>query len=688
MGANTLSSAMLTLFRSGGFNLSGAVYSAPSVGDQRVTFTPSSTAVYLLDISGTGTGGYTLVSSPADEFSSLPSTTTTLAIGGTQTGALQTPDDADAFAVTLVAGYAYQFDALGQGTSAGTLASPTLTLTNSAGNNVAGLSYATPTLGDRRVNFTPNTSAVYVLTVSGSATGTYSLVSAPQDDFSNSISTTAVLSPGGLQTGALQTVSDTDLFAVNLVAGVTYQFDALGAGAGGGTLSGQTLAVYSNSGNNIGGVKYSTPVAGDSRASYTAATTATYFVSVSGTGTGTYTLVTPSANATLNNTDGTSYRFVYTPTATVLKTISQYSGANAAGAVVSTVVNNYDGSTLIYAYNLSSSVSQTTTKFSGTNTSDGSPTGSKLSVVVNNSDKTTLVYAYNPSSTVQQTTNKYSGTDPTSGAPIGSQISAVVNNNDGTTLVYAYNPLSGVKQTTSTYTGTDPSNGAPTGSQVSTVINNTDNTTLVYAYNVSTTITQTVSVWSGTNTASGAPSGQQTALYINYTSGRSAITTNPGLASAQMTYYSGLDGTGSMVSGSGLPSAVAASATAASIDRATFASIGPNEVLDPGFGNHNIQFLLGATNSTLVLHDGGVDQVTGFDPMSDVLDLRAMLAAAHIMLGVGVPSVAGYVTVSDQGTDAVVQFDVSGNSHGSTVAVLHSLGQTVTGIDGLLLRFA
>ncbi len=114
----------------------------------------------------------------------------------------------------------------------------------------------------------------------------------------------------------------------------------------------------------------------------------------------------------------------------------------------------------------------------------------------------------------------------------------------------------------------------------------------------------------------------------------------------------------------------------------------PNLVIDPGAGNHTIQFLGGASGDTLVLHAGGVDQVSGFDPGTDVLDLRSLLAEGNVDLQGNIATLGHYLTVVDQGADALVRFDPSGQGGGATVAVLDGLGNAVTGLETLVAQGA
>jgi hypothetical protein len=106
--------------------------------------------------------------------------------------------------------------------------------------------------------------------------------------------------------------------------------------------------------------------------------------------------------------------------------------------------------------------------------------------------------------------------------------------------------------------------------------------------------------------------------------------------------------------------------------------------IDPGVGNHTIQFIGGASADTLVMHTGGVDQVYGFNPTTDVLDLRSLLSEAGINLSGNIATLSNYLTITDQGADALFSFKPTGSGGGSGVAMLHGLGSTVTNVATLV----
>ena len=122
-------------------------------------------------------------------------------------------------------------------------------------------------------------------------------------DLPNDNSTPGRVAVGGSATGTIGTARDNDRFAVELVAGRTYQFDLTGSPGGGGTLPDTYFrAIYNNDGRYQSGT-YNDDFDGsrDSRVTFTPTASGTYYARVSGdrNETGSYTLsvtdVTPAA---------------------------------------------------------------------------------------------------------------------------------------------------------------------------------------------------------------------------------------------------------------------------------------------------------------------------------------------------------------------------------------------------------
>ena len=334
-----------------------------------------------------------------------------------------------------------------------------------------------------------------------------------------------------------------------------------------------------------------------------------------GTGGSTVLQTTHAFVTAIDNADGTSTRYVVNPSLTVVKSITHFAGPGGTGAVLSDIIDNTNQMSLIYAYNPTATVKQTATQFTGTDPNNGAPAGSKVSVVIDNTDGTSLVYAYNPSSTVTQTTTKFSATNP-DGSSAGTKVSAVVDNTDGSSLVFAYNPTTTVKQVATRFSATDPTNGAPTGVRLSDVVDNTDGTALVYAYNLTSAIKLTASLYSGTDPNNGAPAGNLVSLTVDYTTNQSSVQSFNADGTSSTTYYSGPDGTGTVIPGlSGSAKALAAPISAVSL----------------GVGTAPNQFLAAAPAVT-ILPPAPVPAIIGFDASSNRLDLSVLLASDRVTL--------------------------------------------------------
>ena len=293
------------------------------------------------------------VSEPAGEdFSRAPSTSGRVAVGDTATGRIGSSGDRDWFAVELVAGRTYVIDLRGSPTDDGTLSDPYLRgIYDADGNRI---SHTTNDDGGQgynsRVTFTATESGTHYIAAGAwsSRRGTYEVevtdTSPPETDGSTTNpvipepqeptvefvgpdqdaqqqpqtspsqgeqesvpegdtdlpiddpSTPGRVAVGGSATGAIGTAGDRDWFAVELVAGRTYQFDLEGSPTGGGTLEDPYLCgiliwrgsalQWSETWNNDGGEGL------NSRVVFTPRNTDTYYVEAgaSGSAQGTYTL--------------------------------------------------------------------------------------------------------------------------------------------------------------------------------------------------------------------------------------------------------------------------------------------------------------------------------------------------------------------------------------------------------------
>jgi hypothetical protein len=131
----------------------------------------------------------------------------------------------------------------------------------------------------------------------------------------------------------------------------------------------------------------------------------------------------------------------------------------------------------------------------------------------------------------------------------------------------------------------------------------------------------------------------------------------------------------------GTASGLTFAATATPSPSDSIAISGSGFTVQFGAGYDKLQFLSGSSDETVVLHAGGTDEITGFNPgAGDVLDLRTLIAQSHLDLATVSANIAAYATVSDQGTSADLLFDPSGQGGGTVVAILDNLGSAITSL--------
>jgi len=209
--------------------------------------------------------------------------------GGSVSGAIEVGGDRDWFRVDLAAGQTYTF-ATGPGTT-GEM-DTILSVRDANGTELAFNDDSVGLLSS--ITFTAPSSGTYFLDVGGfsTLTGTYTLSAAasappPPDSVPGDSTTTATVAVGGSTAGEIGAAGDQDWFGVSLVAGQTYRFSTSPA-ASGTTISDANLVL-----RNAGGAQVDVDTTGNTASIlFTAATSGTYFLDVSGANgaTGGYTL--------------------------------------------------------------------------------------------------------------------------------------------------------------------------------------------------------------------------------------------------------------------------------------------------------------------------------------------------------------------------------------------------------------
>jgi len=256
-----------------------------SIGlNSRITFSATSSGTYYVSAQGSGgsMGGYTLAmaqTAPVDAIAGSTATTATLNPTAAQTSVIDLAGDQDWFRLNLTAGYRYEF---AMDATAGSTLDTYMRLLNSSGVQLA---YNDDAVGlNSRISFTASTSGIYYLSAQGfgDTVGGYRLAmtqAAPLDLIAGNTSTTATLSPNAAQVSTIDLAGDQDWFRINLTAGSRYDF-ALNASTG------SPLNAYMRLLDANGALLMANDdaVGLNSRLSFTATASGTYYVSAQGSG--------------------------------------------------------------------------------------------------------------------------------------------------------------------------------------------------------------------------------------------------------------------------------------------------------------------------------------------------------------------------------------------------------------------
>ena len=207
------------------------------------------------------------------------STSYTLSATAAQSSQVDSAGDQDWFRVTLIAGYRYDF-ALNAAT--GSSLNSYLRLIDANGTQLA---YNDDAVGlNARLTYTATSNATFYLSAqgSGNSIGAYTLSmmqTAPVDSIAGTTATTASLTAGAPQNSTVDISGDQDWFKLSLVAGYRYDF-AMDA------TSGSTLDTYLRLLNASGTeLAFNDDAVGlNSRLTFTAATSGTYYLSAQGYG--------------------------------------------------------------------------------------------------------------------------------------------------------------------------------------------------------------------------------------------------------------------------------------------------------------------------------------------------------------------------------------------------------------------
>ncbi|MEI9903489.1 MAG: PPC domain-containing protein [Asticcacaulis sp.] len=188
--------------------------------------------------------GLTATESPTvDRIPATAATTQIVGFGLPGTGYINSGTDVDWFRVHLTAGVRYTVSE----TAPGALSDPNLDLRDAGGASLA--SYMHNNLVGPQISFTVAADGDYYLSASShnGSTGSYSLqfIDSVKDDKTSN----ATLAQGTHALGVLETPTDTDWYAVNVTAGVTYDFSLTGYGDPG--VADPFLRLYNTFGSSL-----------------------------------------------------------------------------------------------------------------------------------------------------------------------------------------------------------------------------------------------------------------------------------------------------------------------------------------------------------------------------------------------------------------------------------------------------
>lgn len=293
-GAGTAAPALAMYLPSGSYDYDNAATSTASDGSVTLRYQASVTGVYGINLSGTAVQSYVLSASfgELDDYGNTVTTATSLALGQSVSGKIQSTRDIDMFQVDLKAGVTYNFDLTGDSAQSGSSLSSQLL--NASGQSLATVGY------NGHYSYTPTKDGSYYLSQSSYRASADSVdftltASVADDDFGANSATPGRLSVGGATKGMIENGGDRDWFAVSLNAGGYYWFKLEGAAEGGGTLASAanvSFKLLDSSGNLLASMpsySYGTGVT----VPFTAPTKGTYYVEVgtaSGSTGGSYTV--------------------------------------------------------------------------------------------------------------------------------------------------------------------------------------------------------------------------------------------------------------------------------------------------------------------------------------------------------------------------------------------------------------
>lgn len=372
LGVSSRTALTITVMDSNGQSVgtldSAGIIALPTLGETGPTgigFTPTVAGDYFIDVSGGGSGAYTLsVDLSSDDYANNTTTSGALSVGGTATGTINTRGDHDWLRVNLAANTLYAITAPSVPTGRLTMfdASGQVVRSNDAINYANGDANGITALG-----FMPTTGGIYYIDYSSPAvSASYSIALATSaDDYTNNIGTSGSVVPGGSSTGTLNVVGDHDWFRVILSAGTLYSIFASG-------LTASSLTVRNFIGSEVGTLD----AYGSDTLAFMPTSSGVFYIDLSSSGN-----IGNTGNYTLNvSTVADDHRNNVSATGSVINLPVNVAGTGGKDTLVGTagndVIDGFAGTdTVLYAGVRSNySLSKTGSRYSLADTSGGDGT--------------------------------------------------------------------------------------------------------------------------------------------------------------------------------------------------------------------------------------------------------------------------------------------------------------------------
>ncbi|MES2296970.1 MAG: Ig-like domain-containing protein, partial [Pseudomonadota bacterium] len=256
-------------------------------GNARISFTAAASGTYYLGVFdvGSGTGGYTVAAAIADSsaptlVSSTPAdNASAVTVGANLVLSFSEPVRAGSGSFLLYDANGSLAGSIAVGDTSQVSFSGSSVTINPAADLAPGASYYVNIASGVILDLAGNAYAG----ISGNSALNFSTAAAGGDDYPWSTSTTGVVTVGGAAaSGVIEQIDDTDLFRVNLTAGLSYVFDLTRATGG---LPDPFLLLFGTDQNNLA-VDDDSGGSGNSRISFTAQTSGTYYLGVFDVGSG------------------------------------------------------------------------------------------------------------------------------------------------------------------------------------------------------------------------------------------------------------------------------------------------------------------------------------------------------------------------------------------------------------------